>query len=142
MNHRRHAQLARTLIDRCGGLDEAASACRLNVSRLSEFQRNGTGAFAPADVIADLEAYCGEAIYSGAMAACRPTAPVVSDALTETHEAVQAAADLLPLALAVQQGVPGAKAKFDDAVARLTKEVGDVEALTNANVTPIRGASQ
>jgi len=140
MNHRRHAQLARTLIDRCGGLEEAASACRLNVSRLSEFQRHGTGAFMPADVMGDLEAYCGEAIYSGAMASCRPTVPMVSDALTETHEAVQAAADLLPLALAMQQGAPGARARFDDAVARLTKEVSDVEAPTAANVTPIRGA--
>jgi hypothetical protein len=143
MNSRHHARLARELIDACGGLEESSAACRVNKSSLSDYQNACVTAFMPADVMADLEAYCGEPIYSRAIADLRPSEPIVSDALTETHEAVQAAAALLPLAMAMASGDPRAKTAFDDAVAKLVSEVADVQALSDAslNVTPIkRGA--
>jgi hypothetical protein len=140
MNSRHHARLARQLIDACGGLDEAVRECRVGKSALSDYQNPHITAFMPADVIADLEAYCGQAIYSGAIAAERPTAP--SDcALAETHEAVQAAAALLPLAMKLATGCPKAKAAFDDAVAKFMAEARDVQAIADSNVTPMKGAA-
>jgi hypothetical protein len=130
MNARRHARLASDLIAACGGLEEAAAACRVGKSSLSDYQNAVLTAFMPADVIDDLQAYCGDALYSRALTEERPSEPTRGDVMVETHEAVQAAAALLPLALAVQQGKPGAKRAFEDAVARLQSEVDDVEALT------------
>ena len=112
MNARRHARLAHELIDACGGLDEASQACRVGKTRLSDYQNPSANCFMAADVIADLEAYCGQAIYSGALAQARPTAPVAGEVITETDDVVPAAAALLPLAMAMCQGKPGARAAF------------------------------
>lgn len=138
MNSRRHANLAKQLINACGGLEEAAAACRVGKSSLSDYQLPQISAFMPADVMADLEGYCGEPIYSRAIAESRPSEPTAGDVLTETHEAVQAAAALLPLAMAVKAGKPGARAAFEAAVAKLADEVDDIEDITT--VVPMRGA--
>lgn len=130
MNSRRHARLAHDLIAACGGLEEAALACRVGKSALSDYQNSCLTSFMPADVICDLEAYCGDALYSRAIMEARPSEPTRGDVMVETHEAVQAAAALLPLALAMQQGKPGARQAFEAAVANLQSEVADVEALT------------
>lgn len=136
MNHRRHADLARRLIEACGGLEEAATACRVKKSQLSAYQNPHEPSTMPADVMHDLEAYCGENLYSREIAEARPSAPVAGDAITETHEVVVAAAALLPLAIALADGKPGAAAAYRGAVARLTSEVDDVEAI--GNVAPLR----
>ncbi|MDO1560400.1 hypothetical protein Q0812_13275 [Brevundimonas sp. 2R-24] len=141
MNARRHARLARELIDACGGLDEAAAACRVGKSSLSDYQNACLTAFMPADVIADLEGYCGQAIYSATLAEARPSAPIAGDALTETHEVVQAAAALLPLCTDLLAGKPGAVVRFQEAVSKLNAEVDDVEAIADGNVRSIRSAS-
>jgi hypothetical protein len=137
MNSRRHASLAKQLIAACGGLDEAAHACRVGKSSLSDYQLPQITSTMPADVICDLEAYCGDASYSRAMMEARPSEPQRGCVMVETHEAVQAAAALLPLALAMQQGKPGSKRAFDEAVTRFLSEAADVEAI--ANVVPMRG---
>lgn len=129
MNARKHARLAHDLITACGGLDEAAHACRVGKSSLSDYQNPVLTAFMPADVICDLEAYCGDAIYSRAIMESRPSEPTRGDVMVETHEAVQAAAALLPLALAMQQNRPGARKAYEDGVARLQSEVEDLEPL-------------
>jgi hypothetical protein len=67
MNPREHARMARLLIDACHGLDEAAAACRVSKSKLSDYQNPHSALFMPADVMCDLEAYCGRAIYSAAI---------------------------------------------------------------------------
>jgi hypothetical protein len=67
MNPREHARLARLLIDACNGLDEAAAACRVSKSKLSDYQNPHSALFMPADVMCDLERYCGRAIYSAAI---------------------------------------------------------------------------
>lgn len=129
---RRHADLARRLIAACGGLEESASACRIGVSTLSTYQNPREAATMPADVVVDLEAYCGDAIYSRAMCEARPSEPVSGDALAETHDVVCAASALLPAVMDMLAGKPGARARFADAVAKLDAEVDDVEAIASA----------
>ncbi len=96
MNSLRHAWLARRLIEMCGGVRAAAEACRLNKSRLSECQAPGSGVYLPIDVVADLEAYCGEPVYSRELVAARPSRPdgaapaEEACALTEASAEVQA----------------------------------------------------
>ena len=68
-----------------------------------------------------------------------PPASCRGDVVVETHEVVLAAAQLLPLALAVKAGKPGAQAAFDAAVQTLVREVADIEAINN--VVPMRGAA-
>ena len=69
----RHALCARMLIKACGGLEEAATACRLEKSQLGNFQDAervqdpARAQFMPADVIHALETYCGQRIYSRAL---------------------------------------------------------------------------
>lgn len=67
MNRRAHARHARRLIEACGGLLEAAEACRVGKSALADYQNPHGEGFMPADVIADLEADCGQRIYSRAL---------------------------------------------------------------------------
>jgi len=94
----RHAWLARRLIDACGGLSAAEGVCRLAKSRLSEFQQPAGGSFMPADVIHDLEAYCGEPLYSRELVAARPWCAVGEGLAEEASEATEAAARLQGLA--------------------------------------------
>lgn len=63
---REHARLAGELIDASGGLLEASRACRVSEGVLSTYQNpNRPECNMPADVMADLEKYCGRPIYSG-----------------------------------------------------------------------------
>ena len=94
MDPMRHAWLARSLIDACGGLRASADVCRLGKSRLSEFTTVNTDHFMPADVIADLEAYCGRPIYSQALVEARPGASAGRGLLTEACETTEVAAAL------------------------------------------------
>lgn len=130
MNARQHSRLAQQLIAACGGLDEASAVCRVSRAVLSSHQNvHRPECFMTADVIVDLEAYCGEPIYSRAMFETRPAEPVTGDALTETHQVVQAAAALLPLVADMITGKPGARQAYEAAVAKLADEVNDVEAI-------------
>jgi hypothetical protein len=94
MNARHHARLARDLVSACGGLEEAAGACRLKKSRLSDFQDPGSGAFMPADVIADLEAWCGEPIYSRSLFEARPGGEKAAELAAEACQTTEVAAAL------------------------------------------------
>ncbi|MDP1875662.1 phage regulatory CII family protein [Phenylobacterium sp.] len=88
-----HAMHARRLIAACGGLDESAGVCRVQKSQLSDYQSPHVEAFMPADVMADLEAYAGEPIYSRALVGELPEAAPVC--LTEeVCDVVESAADL------------------------------------------------
>ena len=86
------------LIDACGGLRVAADVCRLGKSRLSEISVPGGAHFMPADVIADLEAYCGRPIYSQAPVEARPGYAESQGLLTEACETTEQAAELQRLA--------------------------------------------
>lgn len=62
---REHARLAKRLVKACGGGAEAERACGVSDTTLSRYSTGA--AVMPADVIANLENYCGQPIYSGAL---------------------------------------------------------------------------
>lgn len=78
MTPRRLKMLTRWLVNECGGLDEAARACRVSVPSLSRYQTSGNDHFLPLDALADLEAYAGKPLISRELVDARPG----------THEAV------------------------------------------------------
>lgn len=141
LSRRQHARLAKQLIEQCGGLDEAVTACRVGRSQLSDYQNpNGEG-FMPADVMVDLEAYCGSAIYSGALAAERPTDNTPECVVKEANELAAAAVAVLPLALALAKNpnCPKARAALEDGVIATMKEARDLTTDTGSNVISLRG---
>jgi len=140
VNARMHALLARELIDACGGLDEAVGACRLQKSRLSECQNPDRPpdqpAYLPADVIADLEAYCGKPLYSRVLAEARPSAPDGKSIVEEISDATEDMAELQRLVRKVRSTgrpmTPRERLVVDAAVLRLREELGDVLAQTES----------
>lgn len=132
MNDRQHALLARLLIERCGGLAEAAGACRVSKSVLSSHQTCGSGCFMPADVMADLEGYCGEPVYSRALFEARPTAADCRDLLKEGCEAAESVVDLQrEIRLAAADGVitPRERSRLAEVHARAEEQLRDVGAV-------------
>lgn len=94
---RQHASWARLLIKACGGLDEASRACRLSVSQLSRCQDGNDPNVLPVDVIADLELYCGQAIYSRALVSLlegSTSQSVPADLVSEACDVGEAGAEL------------------------------------------------
>lgn len=94
MNRRAHALAARRLIAACGGLVEAASACRVGKTQLADYQAADGDGFMPADVMADLEAYCGAPTYSRMLVEARPCGPDSQDLAREACDAAEAAGRL------------------------------------------------
>lgn len=94
MNRRVHALAARRLIAACGGLVEAAAACRVGKSQLADYQAADGVGFMPADVMADLEAYCGTPTYSRMLVEARPAGPETQDLAREACDAAEAAGRL------------------------------------------------
>jgi hypothetical protein len=69
LSPREHARLAGDLIAACGGLEEAARACRVEKSSLHNYQTSRHPSTMPADVMDALEEYADQGpIYSGAIA--------------------------------------------------------------------------
>lgn len=91
----RHALRARLLIEQCGGGLLAQEACRVSDSQLSRYADPNHPDFMPADVIADLEAMCGKAIYSQFLLEQAPSTASAASVLEEACDTVQAASDLL-----------------------------------------------
>ena len=88
MTPRKHAALARDLIKSCGGLVEASDNCRLSKSALANAQNVNHEYYLTVDVVADLEAYCGDAVYSRALVDVAPAqsgdGDIVGDAIDLT----------------------------------------------------------
>lgn len=92
MSGREHARLAKRLIKACGGGSEAERACGVSDTTLSRY---ATGAaIMPADVIANLENYCGQPIYSGALFDLFDRAVVGQDLRIAAQELTEASATL------------------------------------------------
>jgi hypothetical protein len=94
VNRRAHALAARRLIAACGGLVEAAAACRVGKTQLADYQAADGDGFMPADVMADLEAYCGAPTYSRMLVEARPCGPDSQDLAREACDAAEAAGRL------------------------------------------------
>lgn len=131
MHAKTHATLARLLIKACGGLEQAAENCRLEKSRLAEFQDPASGAFMPADVMADLEGYAGEPLYSAAIAKERPSAPMPKGLLEEGMETAEAGVDLMRMvrqALADGRISSGEGLKIEGQLLAIEEQVREVRA--------------
>jgi len=87
---REHARLAKRLIKACGGGAEAERACGLSDTTLSRYSTGA--AVMPADVIANLENYCGQPIYSGALFDLFDRAVATEDLRNAAQELTEAAA--------------------------------------------------
>lgn len=132
MNRRRHATLARLLIEACGGLAEAAEHCRIGKSQLADCQSPHGVAYLPADAMAALEAHCGQAIYSAAIAGALPDTQMAGCIRDEAAEAAEAAVDLSrDIRLAAADGVitPAERAVLTRRYERTRAELEQVGAL-------------
>jgi hypothetical protein len=148
LSHREHARLARELIEACGGLEEAARACRVRKSALSGYQNAEDASTMPADVMDALEEYAGQGpIYSGAIAERRmfPT-PVgcLADLACELSEQSLQTQGVIRRALADNRLTPReidqiaeAERDAEEALERLKAARRAVEAATP---TPLRAA--
>ncbi|HYD26923.1 hypothetical protein [Brevundimonas sp.] len=109
MNRLQHKFHARRLIGECGGL-AAAAAALVNrkgcAQRLGEYQNPNHDAVMPADVIWDLEQFCGKRIYSRALFQSGPDEGTAEEcALNGALEATEAVVDLQQrLRLATKDG--------------------------------------
>ena len=103
MTPRKHSALARALIKASGGLDEAARECRLAKSALGNAQNPNFEYYLPADVIVELEEYCGRSIYSQAMLDASPQIEGDTDIIGDALAMVSAVAKLVNHAHHAQQ---------------------------------------
>lgn len=134
-----HAAKARALMAACGGLVEAAGACRLGTSQLSRAQDplDVGETYLPADVIAVLEAYCGRPIYSAALAELVAASAAVpaGDVLQEACDVVECASALMARARSAAsdgQLSPREGADLLKASSELRAELEQIEALAAA----------
>ena len=123
LTHREHARLAKELIEACGGLEEAASACRVRRSALSGYQSPGDTSCMPADVMDALEEYAGQGpTYSGAIAE-RRMFPKVTGCLKEL--AIDLAKESMDVVCTVRDALADGRLSTNDldAIASAEREV-------------------
>ena len=138
MNRRQHARLARLLIEACDGLVSSAEVCRVGKSQLGEYQHPGGDDYMPADVMADLEAFCGQPIYSRALFESRPEVRAAQNLIDEACGAAEAA---MILQSTVRQAAHDGKLTSNEleAIAKVHRaaeeEIRDVGHLINRQAT-------
>lgn len=135
MNRRQHARFAALLIKACGGLEEAASVCRVAKSQLGDYQSPHGESFMPADVLVDLERYCGKAIYSRSLFEARPEPAAVGELIGESCDVVEGAAALQhEIRMAVADGVitPNERERLCRRLEQVKAELRHVETALNA----------
>ncbi|WP_292052078.1 MULTISPECIES: hypothetical protein [unclassified Brevundimonas] len=87
----------RQLIAECGGLEEAAAACKeecrpYSVQQLSRCQNPRAADMLPLDIQDCLEAYCGRPVISQALTVARPHTGTVGELRDESSEVTETAA--------------------------------------------------
>lgn len=97
----------RKLIKACGGLEEASRACadecrNYSVQQLSRCQNADAPDLLPIDIVACLEAYCGEPIVSRAMYDARPATASSGELREEACDVIEAAGALFARIRAAQ----------------------------------------
>lgn len=131
--------LARALMDACGGVDECIDACRAGRTQLYAYRDASSGRFMPADVMADLEAYCGQPIYSRALVEARPASATVDSVVEEACDIGEAAVSLQRLVrMAAKDGelTEHEKREIEEGLQKLEAEARDLRAAMDT-----RGAS-
>jgi hypothetical protein len=109
---REHARLAKDLITACGGLEEAARACRVEKSSLGNYQSATHPSTMPADIMDALEEYAQQGpIYSGAIAE-RRMFPAVTGCMKEL--AFDLAQESMDVVTAVREALADGKLSHND----------------------------
>lgn len=132
----------RKLIEACGGLEEASRVCReacraYSVPQLSRCQVPTAPDFLPVDIVLCLEAYCGEAIVTGAMAEARPSAVIAGDLRDELSDVVEGGAALTSrwrMMMADNRLTPAERAEMRAGLEGLAEEVR--QAVVALDATP------
>lgn len=149
LSHREHARLARELIEACGGLEEAAQACRVRKSALSGYQNASDPSTMPADVMDALEEYAGQGpTYSGAIAERRMFPQKVTGCLKElAFDLAQESMDVVAAVRAAladdrlspndMEAIAAAEREAEEALARVRAVRRSAEA---AMPSPLRAA--
>lgn len=133
MTPMRHALCARLLIKACGGLEEAATVCRLKKSRLQECCSPESGAFLPIDVIATLEEYCGVPHYSREVADCRPASADGQSLLLEACKTVETTTALMAKISAAQEDHVITPAERQEIERAILAVAGQLQVLSQMN---------
>jgi hypothetical protein len=136
VNRRAHALAARRLIAACGGLMEAAAACRVGKTQLADYQSAEGVGFMPADVMADLEAYCGSPIYSRMLVEARPAGPDTRDLAREACDAAEAGGRLQHRASDAGAVTERERRELAEIYAEALEQLRQVGALLSEGVTP------
>ena len=120
LSRREHARLARELIDHCGGLEEAAGACRVRKSALSMYQNPEDPSTMPADVMDALEEYAGQGpIYSSAVGNLGDAVCDFSELTLEVQKMVRKALEDGRLTPRELDRIAGAERELEEALERL-----------------------
>lgn len=144
MSAMRHAFLADRLNTACGGLVEASGYCRVQKTLLGYYADPLVPIFMPADVIADLEAYCGEPLYSRELFELRPARADANSALAEACDSVQAAAEVLStVRAAAADGVLTVEEQLaiEAAAAHLEQQIRELRAAAGLGAAGVRARS-
>lgn len=147
ISHREHARLAGELIEACGGLEEAARACRVRRSSLSNYENPNEPSTMPADVMVDLERHCGRAIYSVALAELQKRRPITGclkelafDLAQESMDVVAVVREALADGRLSNNDLDAIAAAERDAEQALERVRGVRRAIEAASPTPRRAA--
>ncbi|TGY87336.1 hypothetical protein E5163_14810 [Marinicauda algicola] len=138
MNIREHSKLARLLIEACGGLDEASAHCRVRKSVLSGYQNPNDASTMPADVLYDLETYCGRAIYSRALAQRHSVQATVSALMAVSDLDMSASEISHALVEAIDPKGPGGAAMTPREIDELLERLHRHDAARMAAIEAIR----
>ena len=126
LNAIEHAHLSRRLIEAVGGLDKAASICRVSAGVLSTYQNpNRPECNMPSDVVSALQIACGDALFSKAqMGEVDQPDTVIDDPLHHACGLVKETAEALGAIEAAMADGQVSAADF----ARCDNELADLEA--------------
>ncbi|RZJ47453.1 MAG: hypothetical protein EON87_01055 [Brevundimonas sp.] len=138
LNAIEHAHLARRLIEAVGGLERAASICRVSQGVLSTYQNpNRPECNMPSDVVSALQIAGGDAIMSKAqLAEVDEPLTVIADPMLHACGLVKEAADVLG---AVQASLADGTVSASD-FARCDHELAEIEQRISILRAGLRGA--
>tara|TARA_R100001086_G_scaffold149323_1_gene79326 strand:+ start:82 stop:504 length:423 start_codon:yes stop_codon:yes gene_type:complete len=139
MNIRWHSARARDLIQACDGLTDAAAHCRVSAAQLSDYNNPNKACTMPADVILDLEAYCGRPVYSSALAGVSGAVAPADDLICGAVGVSAGMANLVQKiveALGDQHLSERERRDLDAHIGRIKTELAAVEAVIDGGGTP------
>lgn len=143
-DHARLKALFAQLVRAVGKQDAAAAylgISRQRVSQITSANPEHARDLPTWEQVWTLESVLGRSIVFAALAEAIDPPAATACPVKEAHDVIRRAADLGPLAMEVQQGIPGAQERFCQAIDALKQEVCESEAAARAhNVHQLKGA--